>query len=136
METHFVNRNLLKQLINFDGLLDDNKSATDLDAFIEYDNKLFILIECKQVGKNLPYGQRLALERMTDDLEKSGKSAILIVAEHQVFNPEVDIDLKDTTVRQFRFRGEWKYFDKKYRTKDFIKCFIETIVEVKDENKF
>jgi len=105
--THFNNRDKVKQLIDFTGILNEGKlSATDMDGMIEYKNQLYLFIEIKEGNKDLPFGQKLALERLTDDLSKV-KPTIAIVAEHNITNPNVDIVMAECIVREIRFNNKW-----------------------------
>lgn len=101
-------RRRAKQIIDFHGLrLLGNITPTDSDGEIEYKNKAWVFIEIKQRGKKIPYGQKLALERKTDDIARGGKEAVLFVAEHDVWNVEMDVDAAACMVRSFYFRSSW-----------------------------
>ena len=123
----FTYRERAKQLIDFDGIFDEGKlSATDIDGFIEYHNECYIFTEIKGKGKSLPYGQRLAFERLADDLSKV-KPTIVIVAEHDTEDTETDIVFKDTIVREFRYKGQWLHPETEVTTKQAIKAFIKKV---------
>ena len=47
----------------------------------------------------VPFGQMLALKRLVDNLERAGKYAVLIIAEHTADNPNDDIDAASCRVR-------------------------------------
>ena len=100
------NRARAKQLRDFSGLLYGNITQTDIDGLIEYQNKCYIFYETKLKGNPLPFGQRLALERITDDLAKI-KPTICIVSEHDIKDPNQDIYVSLTPVLEYRFRGAW-----------------------------
>ena len=75
----------MRQLIDFTGLeLEGGIYPTDIDGLIEYHNQEYILIEVKYGKTKVPFGQRLAIERMVDDFTKIGKPAVAIVCEHTV----------------------------------------------------
>lgn len=98
----FANRKRAKQLIDFEGLINEGKlGASDVDAVIEYKNKLYILIELKGRNAPLPYGQRLFLTRFVDDMRNAKKPAMVLVAEHDVDDCDQDIVLKDCIVREY-----------------------------------
>lgn len=100
------NRILASQIRDFSGLRIKNITPTDLDGYIEYQNKAWILFELKGEGAELPFGQRLALERMVDDLSKTGKYSIGFVAEHKDIPPD-DIDAKEAIIKEYRHLNEW-----------------------------
>ena len=79
-----------KQLIDFQGLeLDGGIYPTDLDALIEYHDTEYILIELKFEKAKVPYGQRLAIQRMVDDFTRAGKRAIALVADSDPRKPVI-----------------------------------------------
>ena len=49
--------------------------TTDIDGLIEYHDSEYILLEVKHKDARVPYGQRLAIQRMVDDFTKAGTSA-------------------------------------------------------------
>ena len=97
------NRQYANRVRDFSGLRYGNITATDIDGLIEYKNTCYIFIETKYKDAELPFGQRLALERLTDDLEKV-KPVITIVA---TYSNEGDIDVAHALVCEYRFRGAW-----------------------------
>lgn len=92
------------QCRDYSGLRFGNITPTDLDGLIEYHNRGYVLIETKYKHTQLPGGQRLALERLCDDLQKV-KPTLLVVASHEANG---DIDVANTEVSEFRFRGTWR----------------------------
>lgn len=100
-----------KQLIDFQGLeLEGGIYPTDLDALIEYHNTEYILLEVKYEKAKVPYGQRLAIQRMVDDFTKAGKRAIALVAEHYDSDPRKPVTAAHCRVREFYYGAEcqWK----------------------------
>lgn len=96
-----------KQLIDFQGLeLDGGIYPTDLDALIEYHDAEYILIELKFEKAKVPYGQRLALQRMVDDFTKAGKRAIALVAEHYDSDPRKPVIAANCKVRELYYGEE------------------------------
>ena len=81
-----------RQLVDFSGLRFDNITPTDCDGLIEYRNKAYVLFEIKLRDAKVPDGQLKALVRSIDDFKRANKSAILVIAEHDVDNPAQDID--------------------------------------------
>ena len=80
MDSKIRNPYRMRQLIDFTGLeLEGGIYPTDIDGLIEYHDQEYILIEVKYGKTKVPFGQRLAIERMVDDFTKIGKPAVAIV---------------------------------------------------------
>ena len=60
------NKRHLNQSIDFSGVQNVNIHPTDIDAVLEFDNEVLILIELKYKDSVIPTGQRLVLERICD----------------------------------------------------------------------
>lgn len=95
------NRFYATRIRDFRGLRFKNITPTDIDAFIEYRGLGFVFIESKYGSAPLPFGQKLALERLVDECQKP---ALLIVGSH---TNSGDIDFAALSVEQFRFQGKW-----------------------------
>lgn len=115
------NRHRGTQCHDFSGLRFGNITATDIDGLIEYRGKAYIFIEVKYKDAGLPFGQRLAFERLCDDLQHQ-KPTVLIVASHE---DEGDIDVERATVREYRFKGKWK--ERNGTTGELVKSFINYV---------
>jgi len=102
------NRKRFKQVVNFKELTYGKISPTDIDGFIDFQDKLFIIIELKLVGIGLETGQRLAFERLNDNLEKAGKHSVVLIAEHNVTNCDDDIDVYKCEVVMYRLHKTWR----------------------------
>lgn len=102
-----TNRARFLQALKFDGMKFGSITPTDIDAAIEFDNRLFIFIEAKFVGKPIGTGQRLFLERVANLAnDPPHKYSISIVAEH--YTPaDQDILLSGAIVRDYFRDGEW-----------------------------
>jgi len=99
-------RNL--QVLNFHGLMFGSITPTDVDAAIEFDNRLFIFIEAKFIGTPIKRGQELFLARMADNMNNPPhKYGIAIVADHYVPSDQ-DIDASKMIVRNYRMNGQWR----------------------------
>jgi hypothetical protein len=88
----------------------DTITPTDIDGLIEVRGQVLVLFEAKLAGKDVPHGQRVALEQIVQDARRAGKHAVALVVEHSVADPEQDIMLKDLAVRE-AYRSEtltWK----------------------------
>lgn len=115
------NRNRAKQIINFGGLLYGNITPTDIDGSIDFHGKCLVFIEYKYRDTPLPAGQRLAFERIA-----SGRSepSIFIVASHNIYNPDQDIDGATSLVREYFFSGKWRVPREQYSVKRMIDEFV------------
>lgn len=119
-DTKIRNHNLVGQVRDFSGIRYGSIYPTDLDGLIEYHNKCFVFIETKYGDAELPGGQRLALERLCDDMQRT-KPALLIICSH---NSSGDIDMANTIAREFRYRFEWTTCNTRITTKDLITRFL------------
>lgn len=119
------NRNFAKQLRNFSGLVYDSISPTDIDGCIEYKNKLFVFVESKFNGAKMPFGQRLAFERLNDAIERSGKPSLFLVAKHE---SDDDIDVANSIVTEYRQNYHWHFPKKEITVKEASDIFIEKIL--------
>lgn len=96
-----------KQLISFEGLQYGHGSPTDVDGLLEFDNKVFVFFELKHRNAVMPQGQKLALERIINNLDLAGKKSVLFVASHSVDNPEQKVFAADSRVTGVYFKGRW-----------------------------
>lgn len=126
------NRKLASKLRDYRILKYNKITPTDIDGFVEFGNKLFVLIEGKTGCAPLPYGQKLALERLSDccsDKEK-GRTSILIICEHK-YNDIGDIDVGTSIVRQLRVDKMYVKLTKEVTVKEVIDWFYKTCVSDK-----
>ena len=99
-----------KQLVSFDGMeLGPRLWPTDFDAAIEWKNQAWLLFEVKHGDKDVPLGQRLALQRFVQDVWRGGKSAVAAVVEHFVADPSQDVRLANCQVREVYVGGEFTW---------------------------
>lgn len=120
-----------KQLLRFDGFGLDRESlesvmATDIDALIDVRDKILIVVEAKLDGKEVPRGQQYALQRIVTDAKKAGKHAIAIVADHDVYDPEQDVFLKDLVCREV-FESEieqWRKMKRKMTVRELANWYV------------
>ena len=79
-ETRIHNLKNMRQPLDFQGCsIGNGIYPTDIDALIEYRDSEYIIFEVKFKDYEVPFGQKLALQRMVDDFTKAGKQAIVIV---------------------------------------------------------
>jgi hypothetical protein len=76
-----------------------NITPSDLDGYIEYKNKAYLLIELKYGDAEMKYGQRLALERMARDLACK-KEVLAMIVEHDVVDVNATIPVDRCEVRE------------------------------------
>lgn len=105
--TQWIDRRRASQLIAFDELQYGSITPTDIDGIIEYKNKFYAIFEVKYCDKEVPFGQRLCIQRMVDDFNKAGKKAIGFVCEHYVHDPMEDVKLAECTIREVYYNGKW-----------------------------
>lgn len=99
------NRDFKTQVADMSGLTFGKITPTDLDAFMDFNNKLFVFVEAKHGASQMPYGQQLAIERLCDACHKPPiRYAVAFVTSH---NTRGDIDFANTTVTKYRWGGKW-----------------------------
>ena len=101
------NEGRFKQSLLFDGMNIGKMYPTDIDAFTEYHNWFFVIMEVKGKGVPLNHGQTTALMRLTDTLCKAEKTAVLFICRHSVADESRPIFLKDTVVTEVYYCGQW-----------------------------
>lgn len=98
---------LITEIRDFTGLRFGNITPTDIDGFLEFNDRIFIFIEGKRTGAPLSNGQALALARLADAIHcPPRRYAVTIIIDHE---PTVDdIDYANATVRAYRWGGQWR----------------------------
>ncbi len=99
------NRQRSTQVIDYSGLRYGKCTPTDIDGLIELAGNVFIFIEYKFGNADMPYGQRLALERVVDIMD-TVKPSLLIHAQHFT-PPDQDIDGANAKVVKVRTNKTW-----------------------------
>lgn len=103
-------RDRARQIIDFSSLRYGKITPTDIDGAIDFRNMATVILEYKYRDAECPYGQRLSMQRQLMDAHRSGKYAIGIIAEHNVDDPNEDIDGANAIVREFMLlRAERQY---------------------------
>ena len=119
-----------KQIVSFEGLVYGNKSPTDIDGVFEYDNKAWIVYEVKRKGVQIRYGQKLALERMINDLSATGKYCIAVIAEHEVYDKSKPIPLLNCRVREYKLNNKpWRQPEFEHTGKEVTDGIIRKITK-------
>jgi hypothetical protein len=117
------NKEFAQQIKDYKGLRWGKITPTDIDAFADFNNKVFVFIECKHGSSSMPYGQRLALERLCDACEIAGIKSLVIVASHNVDCPN-DIDISIQPVSLIRLNKEWRKPNTPQTVKSAIDGFL------------
>lgn len=101
------NRSFKNQVADMSGLRWGNITPTDIDAFIDFGDKLFVLVEGKFGGATVQYGQLLAIQRLCDACHNPPRRfSFAIIADHKSTDGQ-DIDFANMIVRTVRFNGKW-----------------------------
>lgn len=96
-----------QQIADMSGLRFNKITPTDLDGFIDFDNRLFIFMEGKFIGTPVLFGQELSIDRLCDASHNPPhRYAFAIIADHCHPVTE-DIDFAHMTVRTIRQNGKW-----------------------------
>jgi len=101
----------LRQPLIFKGMKRGKLQPTDIDAMFEFQDRAYVFFEVKHLDKDVPFGQRMALERMVKDARKVGKVAVAMVVSHSVDDPREPVDLAECIVREIYYSnspGWWK----------------------------
>lgn len=98
-----------RQLIRFDDMHIGNRGFTDIDAIMEWRDRAWLIFEVKCVGKDVPVGQRLALERFVRDASACGKYAVAAIVEHNIGDPSRDVYLRDCLVKSLFVTYEYRW---------------------------
>ena len=117
------------QIIDFRGIEYKGTTFTDLDALLEYRNRAYIIVEVKYGKKELPLGQKVAIERMVKDFGKRGKSAMAVIAEHHETDKQKSVYLSDCGVRSIYTSGEriWRKPKHYYTVKQIVNEYLKWV---------
>lgn len=118
------NHERARQQKDYSGLRIGNITPTDIDGLIEYKNKAYIILELKYLDALTTMGQRLALERLTDDLQRAGKESLCIIANHETHDADSDIDAAAAYVLESRYKGKWRVAIDGETVIDMVKRFL------------
>ena len=94
------NREKKRRLMSFARLRYNKITPTDIDAFLDFGGRGYVVIEAKGIGVPVPTGQRIALERLLLKLSEPPSLAIVIIAETPDGSMEDDVDLGACEVRE------------------------------------
>lgn len=104
------NRQFAQQIRDFSGLRFGSITPTDIDGFVEFQDRLFIFIESKFGNSEPPRGQMLALERLCDACEQHGhRRSVVLMLKHSILaDSGLDIDFGRLLVSRYRLCGKWR----------------------------
>jgi len=102
----------VRRTIDFTMVQNGAMHPSDIDAVLEFDNQILILIEVKKRGIKIPLGQRLLLERICDSW-RTHMSVVLKVEYFDVYDIVEDIPLEQCFVTRFYYNKKWHNFEKK-----------------------
>lgn len=106
------NSNQVRQTIDFSGVQNKNMHPSDIDAVLEFDDQVLILMEIKYKGTPIPTGQKLMLQRIVDSWHIGVKKGIVLKIEHSFMVSNKDIPLSKCFVTAFYYNGAWKELKK------------------------
>jgi len=100
------NSGQIKQRVDFTGVQNGPIHPTDIDAVLEFDNEVLILIEIKRINNAMATGQKLVLERICDSWHT--KKAIVLFVTHEQYNSSKLIHLHECKVFKYYYKGQWR----------------------------
>ena len=106
---------------DYSGLRWGKMTPTDIDGLIDFWGKAWVLFELKHIGAQMPDGQRIAFERLVDDLDIT-KPSIAFIAEHDICDV---IDAANATVTKFRWSKKWIEETRGMTLKEAIDSFLK-----------
>ena len=115
------------QVNDFSGLkFEGGITPTDIDGLIEYHNQGYIFIETKYKDAEILHGQKLAFQRLCDNLNRT-KPTIFLIASHET-KTEDDIDVAGAIVTELRWMERWVVYKvKKTTVREFIERFMRYV---------
>ncbi len=123
-------RDRMRQIICFDDLDFGNITPMDIDGVIEYHDKAVVFFEYKLKGCKMPTGQRLCLERLTDDVAQTGRIACALLAEHEVYDTDSDVVAGEAIVKSIYWKGHWHRSDGS-TVSEYLERFIDFVKNIK-----
>jgi len=99
------NSNKTKQGLDFTGVQNGKIHPSDIDAVLEFDNEVLVLIESKYKGTKIPTGQRILLERICNSWH-TNKACVLKV-EHDFDRDDIDVPIDRCKITGVYHNGSW-----------------------------
>lgn len=119
------NRQYANQVRDFSGLRWENMTPTDFDLAMDYHNTAWVYGEFKYKDAELPYGQRLALQRQCNDM-RHVKPTLGIIASHSC-GPSEDIPCAETVVTEVCWNGRWEHVETYTTTREMMDRFFKWV---------
>lgn len=96
------------QAVDFKGLRFENITPTDIDGFVEYRGKVFILFKFKHVDAtyDINGGQMKALTMTCDAIQTDSRHAMILLCRHDK-PPHMDIVAYETLVEAVYHKRVW-----------------------------
>lgn len=105
--------------IDFTGVQNGVIHPSDIDAVLEFDNDILILIEVKKVNNEIPLGQKLLLERICCAW-RTNRSVVVKVEYQDVYDVNENIPLEACFVTEYYHRYRWKKTKENYPLRNFL----------------
>jgi len=105
--------------IDFTGVQNGAIHPSDIDAVLEFDNDILILIEVKKKGNDIPTGQKLLLERICSSW-KTSRSVVLKVEYKDIYDSSENIPLEACYVTEYYNKFKWTVTKKPYGLRLFL----------------
>lgn len=102
-------------------------TPSDIDGFIDFQNRAFVFIEVKYGTAEMNVGQRLAYERLCDACRKSGIPSIVVVAHHNMPPAEM-IPVHNVPVTKIRWGDRWHSQSGTRTVKEIVDLFYDRYV--------
>ena len=114
------------QQLVFDGMeFGGNRYPTDIDGFMEFSDKVYAFFEVKYQDAPMSRGQEIALARLCDIVQRSGRESILVLCSHSVHDSSSDVALASCIVIQYRYKFKWHIMTERRTVKDVIDCYLK-----------
>lgn len=92
---------------------------TDIDGILQFTNskshklkpefnQAVLIYEFKRESAHIPTGQKILLESLANAVQNSGGFALVCVARHNVYNPDIDVDGGSGIVTEYFYDGQWR----------------------------
>ena len=107
MNSLIRNSKEVRKTIDFTGVQNGLMHPSDIDAVLEFDNDILILMEVKKQGIEIPVGQKLLLERISQSWH-TPRSVVLKVEYLNIFKDDEDVPLDQCYVTEFYFNNKWR----------------------------
>lgn len=125
------NRERRQQILDFRNLRYNKITPTDIDASLDFQGKTFIFVETKYGDTSLPAGQRLHLENLVKAIGDSGKTALAIIARHDISDCNRDVYLDKCKVRELYFNNtrSWRAPKQEVTVKEVIDVIYKLTIK-------